>query len=144
MKIIRIAVLFCLVIAHPIAWAKEINLKIGQKTVRAEIADTESSRERGLMQRDSLCDDCGMLFVFEKADRYSFWMKNTPLPLSIAFIDAEGGIINIDEMKPNTTDIHDSQGEALYALEMSSGWFAKNHILPVSKVQGLKREIKVR
>jgi uncharacterized membrane protein (UPF0127 family) len=140
MNIIHTILLFFLAFAVPGAWAEEITLKIGSQTVQAEIADSEPSRERGLMQRDHLCDNCGMLFVFETADRVSFWMKNTPLPLSIAFIAADGSIINIDEMMPNTTNIHDSQGEALYALEMNSGWFARNNIAPAAKVQGLRRE----
>ena len=130
--------LLCLALVLPEAWAEEAILKIGSQTVRAEIANTEQSRERGLMQRDHLCADCGMLFVFEKANRYSFWMKNTPLPLSIAFIAIDGSIINIEEMKPNTTDTHNAQGDALYALEMNSGWFARNRIAPADKVQGLK------
>ena len=134
--------LLCFALVLQVAWAEEVILKIGPQTVRAEIANTEQSRERGLMRRDHLCDDCGMLFVFEKADRYSFWMKNTPLPLSIAFIAADGSIINIDEMLPDTTNTHDSQGPALYALEMNSGWFAKNRILAADKVQGLRRASK--
>jgi hypothetical protein len=144
MKIIRTVLLLCLVFVLPVARAEETMLTIGSQTVRAEIADTEPSRERGLMQREHLCDNCGMLFVFEKAGRISFWMKNTPLPLSIAFIAADGSIINIEEMTPNTTNAHDAQGEALYALEMNSGWFARNSIAPADKVQGLMREPKAR
>ncbi len=90
------------------------------------------------MQRDRLCDNCGMLFVFEKADRYSFWMKNTLIPLSVAFIGPDTSIINIEEMQANTTDIHNAQDDALYALEMNSGWFSRNNIFPANKVQGLK------
>jgi len=115
------------------------SLRIGNRRIRVEVASTPQSRERGLMQRAYLCDDCGMLFVFEKADKYSFWMKDTPLPLSIAFIAADGSILNIEEMLPNTLDSHNSQGEALYALEMNGGWFARNSIAPAAKVQGLKR-----
>ena len=137
MKIIRSILLLCLILVQPVAWAEEIVLKMGSQAVRAEIANTQQSRERGLMQRDQLCDNCGMLFVFEKADRYSFWMKNTPVPLSIAFISADGSIINIEEMLPNTTNNHYSQDRALYALEMKSGWFTKNNIAPTDKVQGL-------
>ena len=143
MKIIQTTLLLCLACFLPAAWAEETFLKIGSQTVRAEIADTQQSRERGLMQRDHLCGNCGMLFVFEKADRYKFWMKNTPLPLSIAFIAADGSIINIEEMMPNTTLTHDAQGEALYALEMNSGWFSRNSIAPADKVQGFKHEPKV-
>ena len=91
------------------------------------------------MGRESLCSECGMLFVFNRADRYAFWMKNTPLPLSIAFIGSDGRILNTDEMQPNTTNLHSSQGDALYALEMNSKWFAHNKIKPGDKVIGLER-----
>jgi len=132
------ALLLCLTLALPSAWAEKITLGIGKQTVHAEIAATPQSREHGLMQRDHLCADCGMLFVFEKADRHNFWMKDTPLPLSIAFIAADGAIINIMEMRPRTTDIHSAQGDALYALEMHSGWFARNGIKPGNRVRGVK------
>jgi len=138
MKIILTILFGFLVFSLPIARADDAILKIGTQTIHAEIADTEESRERGLMQRDHLCENCGMLFIFEQADRYQFWMKNTPLPLSIAFISADGNIINIDEMLPNTTNTHDAQGKAMYALEMNSGWFSKNHITATDKIQGLK------
>jgi uncharacterized membrane protein (UPF0127 family) len=138
MKIMKSVLLFCFAIAMPAAWAEEVILKIGSHSIRAEIADTEPSRERGLMQRDSLCADCGMLFVFEQAGRVSFWMKNTPLPLSIAFISVDGSIVNTEEMLPNTTNTHNPEGDALYALEMNSGWFARNHVAPADKVEGLR------
>lgn len=111
---------------------------VGNHRIHAEIANTPKSREHGLMQRDHLCTDCGMLFIFEKADRYSFWMKDTPLPLSIAFISADGAIINIAEMQPNTTDPHSAEGDVLYALEMRSGWFARSGIKPGYRVRGIK------
>ncbi len=138
MKLTRTALLLCLTLALPSAWAEKITLRIGKQTVHAEIAATPQSRERGLMQRDRLCADCGMLFVFEKADRYNFWMKDTPLPLSIAFITADGAVINIEEMQPNTTDTHGAKEDALYALEMSGGWFARNGIKPGHRVRGVK------
>jgi len=115
------------------------NLRIGNRRLIVEVASTPQSREHGLMLRDNLCDDCGMLFVFEKADKYNFWMKDTLLPLSIAFIAADGSILNIEEMQPNTLDIHPSQGEALYALEMNAGWFARNGISTAAKLKELKR-----
>jgi uncharacterized membrane protein (UPF0127 family) len=144
MKITHTFLLLCLVLAQTGTWAEEISLKVGSQTVRAEIADTEQSRERGLMQRDHLCADCGMLFVFEQTGRFSFWMKNTPLPLGIAFIAADGSIINIEEMLPNTTNLHNSQSDALYALEMNSGWFARNGISLTDKVEGLKHSQYIR
>ncbi len=138
MKLIRAALLLCLTLALPSAWAEGATLKIGKQTVRAEVADTPQSREHGLMQRGHLCANCGMLFVFEKADRYIFWMKDTPIPLSIAFIASDGAIINIAEMRPNTTDHHSAAGEVLYALEMNSGWFARNGIKPGDRVVGVQ------
>jgi uncharacterized membrane protein (UPF0127 family) len=119
-------------------------LRIGNRRIRVEVASTPQSREHGLMQRDYLCDDCGMLFVFEKPDKYSFWMKDTLLPLSIAFVAADGSIINIDEMRPYTTEPHNSREDALYALEMSSGWFTKNSITIADKLQGLKPATKAK
>lgn len=121
------------------AWADTATLKIGKQAVHAEIVNTPQGRERGLMGRESLCSQCGMLFVFDRADRYAFWMKNTPLPLSIAFIASNGSILNIEEMQPNTTNTHFSQGDALYALEMNSNWFAHHKIKPGDKVIGLER-----
>lgn len=112
-------------------------LRIGAHTANVEIADTLPRQTLGLMGRTSLCTDCGMLFVFEQPERREFWMKNTLLPLSIAFIDAAGVIINIENMQPETIDIHFSQGPALYALEMKQGWFKHKGIAPGDKVQGL-------
>jgi len=138
MKFFSALSLFCLFALQP-AWGENISLKIGKHSIHAEIANTPQSREQGLMQRGRLCANCGMLFIFEKADRYSFWMKNTPLPLSIAFIAADGSILNIEEMQPNTTDAHHAQSDALYALEMNSGWFTRNGIKRGITVQGLRQ-----
>ena len=128
--------LFFLFALQP-ACGENISLKIGKHNIHAEIANTSQSREQGLMGRDFLCANCGMLFIFKKADRYNFWMKNTTLPLSIAFIAADGSILNIEEMQPNTPDTHHAQSDALYALEMNSGWFARNGIKRGITVQGL-------
>jgi uncharacterized membrane protein (UPF0127 family) len=117
----------------------QIAMRVGNRRIKAEVASTAQSREQGLMQRTILCEDCGMLFVFEKADKYSFWMQDTPLPLSVAFIDATGEITNIEEMAPDTTVLHDSQGKALFALEMNGGWFSRNGITPYAKVRGIAR-----
>lgn len=138
MRFLSALSLFCLFALRPV-WGENIPLKIGKHSIHAEIADTPQSREQGLMQRGRLCANCGMLFIFEKADRYSFWMKNTPLPLSIAFIAADGSILNIEEMQPNTINPHHAQGDALYALEMNSGWFTRNSIKRGTTVQGLRQ-----
>ena len=161
MKMIRI-LLTCLTLAFQPAWADDNNvsafparvtgtvlsaavkdgalvtLRVGNRRIRVEIANTPQSREHGLMQRNFLCEDCGMLFVFEKADKYSFWMKDTLIPLSIAFVTPDGIVTNIEEMLPLTTDPHNSDGDVLYALEMNAGWFSKNNISPNDKVQGIK------
>lgn len=120
----------------------QVALRIGNRRIKVEVASTPQSREQGLMQRSSLCDDCGMLFVFEKADKYSFWMKDTLLPLSVAFIDTAGEIINIEEMEANTIASHEAQGEALYALEMNGDWFAINGVAPRTRVRGVTRATK--
>ena len=128
MKLIRTLLLLCLALTLPSARAETTTLHIANHRIHAEVARTPQSRSRGLMQRTHLCPDCGMLFVFPKPDRHAFWMKNTPLPLSIAFVSAHGVILNIEEMQPNTTASHHAQGDALYALEMNSGWFARNGV----------------
>jgi uncharacterized membrane protein (UPF0127 family) len=143
-RLLCLVLSFCLACALPPAWADTVPLKIRGQTARAEIANTPQSRERGLMQREHLCANCGMLFVFEKAERHAFWMKNTPLPLSIAFISADGRVLNTAEMQPYTTDTHHAQGDALYALEMNRNWFARHGIRPGDKVLGLERAPKAR
>lgn len=137
MKSILSLIALCLVLVSHAAWPEEVSLSLDGQTIHAEIADTPESREQGLMHREQLCANCAMLFIFDHPYKYSFWMKDTPLPLSIAFIAADGSIINIEEMLPNTTDIHDAQGQALYALEMNRGWFAGNGVKPRDRVQGL-------
>jgi len=116
-----------------------LSLAFGKHKLLAEIAASPQSRERGLMFRYEMKDDEGMLFVFPSAQRQSFWMKNTPLPLSIAFIDVRGVILNIRDMMPFTTDGHPSEGEALYALETNRGWFAQRGIKAGDRVLGLDK-----
>jgi len=96
--------------------------------VTLEIADTPFLRDKGLMFRESLGGNEGMLFVFPDDDRRGFWMKNTLIPLSIAFIDREGYVINIEDMNPNDLQSKYSQAPARYALEMNSGWFDRNRV----------------
>lgn len=120
------------------AWGADIDLSIGTHRIRAAIANNSYSRERGLMKNSRLCSNCGMLFVFPQAGKHSFWMKDTPLPLSIAFIAADGSILNIDEMQANTTHSHSARGDALYALEMNKGWFAEHAIKSKDRVRGLQ------
>ncbi|MCL2871489.1 MAG: DUF192 domain-containing protein [Betaproteobacteria bacterium] len=115
-----------------------VELTIGGHAVTAEVAQTPEQRERGLMYRFTLPNGRGMLFVFDHPQPLSFWMKNTPAPLSIAFIDSHGTILNIRDMEPNDeTTLHRSQGDALYALEVREGWFTEQGIKAGATVKGL-------
>jgi uncharacterized membrane protein (UPF0127 family) len=116
-----------------------VELKIKGHAIQAEVAATEETRTTGLMNRFSLKPDSGMLFVFSDPQPLSFWMKNTYVPLSIAFIDVEGRILNIEDMAPLTQGTHLSRGLALYALEMKKGWFAAHDIGPGDRVEGLSK-----
>jgi uncharacterized protein len=115
----------------------ELGLK-GQR-VTAEVAATEATRTTGLMNRFSLAPDHGMLFVFNTPQPLAFWMKNTYVALSIAFIDANGRILNIEDMAPQTEATHPSRGAALYALEMKKGWFAEHGVGAGERVIGLDK-----
>ncbi len=113
------------------------NIKVGPHPVAAEVAATPDQRTIGLMYRFSLPADHGMLFVFPEPQPLSFWMRNTYIPLSIAYIDVEGRILNVVEMAPRSDATHPSRGEALYALEMRKGWFADKGVGPGTRVTGL-------
>lgn len=109
-------------------------LDVGGVSVTAEIADTPALRERGLMERDSLPENHGMLFVYPEERDLSFWMRNTPLALDIAFIDRGGTIVNIETMRPNDDANTVSTRPAMYALEMEAGWFEANGVEPGARV----------
>ncbi len=113
--------------AYPQAPLK-IPLYVKQMEISVELAKTPEERAKGLMYRNHLGKDEGMLFIFETEGYHGFWMKNTLIPLSIAFIDKEGKIVRISEMKPLTLDSHDPPQPILYALEMNKGWFAAHGI----------------
>ena len=116
----------------------ELVLEIKGHKLTAEVAATDAQRMQGLMHRRMLPENRGMLFVFSYSVPQSFWMMNTYIPLSIAFIDENGAIVSIADMKPLTTDSHGSAKPAKYALEMNQGWFAKRGIKAGAKVEGLK------
>lgn len=107
---------------------RSIELSIGSHALTAELAVTPETRSYGLKHRQQLPPDHGMLFVFEYADHYCFWMKDTPLALTIAFISERGVIINLADMQPYSTQSHCAHAPARYALEMEQGWFAKKRI----------------
>ncbi|MEI9478814.1 MAG: DUF192 domain-containing protein [Deltaproteobacteria bacterium] len=106
----------------------KIPLYVKDKEIRVEVAKAPEERAQGLMGRKQLGDSEGMLFIFETEDYHSFWMKNTLIPLSIAFIDKEGRILRITDMKPLTLESHAPPKPVLYALEMKQGWFSANGI----------------
>jgi len=114
-------------------------LGAGMHLIRAEIADRDASRAMGLMHRTSLAPNGGMLFVFENDAVHCMWMKNTPLPLSVAFIDAGGAIINIADMQPRTEVSHCAVRPARFALEMAQGWFAERGIRAGTRLRGLEK-----
>ena len=112
-------------------------LTLGDARAQVEIAATQAARNRGLMFREHLPPDHGMLFVFEQDTTQCFWMKNTPLPLTIAFIDAAGVIINLRNMQPHTEANHCPDRPMRYALEMQQGWFLGYGIESGQVVKGL-------
>ena len=113
-----------------------IQLSAGMHLIRAEVAQTPEQRSIGLMHRPSMGANEGMLFIFEQAGPQCFWMKNTLLPLSIAFVADDGSIVNIESMKPQTLDSHCSKKPVRFVLEMNEGWFAKRGIKPGAMLKG--------
>ncbi|HZP87945.1 MAG TPA: DUF192 domain-containing protein [Burkholderiales bacterium] len=114
-------------------------LKIKGHALRAELARTEDEKRTGLMFRKSLPENAGMLFVYQNEGPWAMWMRNTYVPLSVAFIDAQGTILNIEDMQPLTEESHQAAGKAKYALEMNQGWFSKRGIRRGDRVQGLEK-----
>jgi len=113
-----------------------IRLNAGIHNIQAEVAQSPDERSTGLMFRDTMGANEGMLFAFERPAQQCFWMKNTLLPLSIAFIADDGSIVNIDRMKPQTLDSHCSTKPVRFVLEMNDGWFEKRGIKPGTKLRG--------
>jgi uncharacterized membrane protein (UPF0127 family) len=112
-------------------------LTAGMFVIDAAVASTDADREQGLMYRTKLAPNEGMLFVFNERAVHCFWMKNTLIPLSIAFIRADGTVTDIDEMDAETENNHCPRNNGVYALEMSKGWFSSKGIQPGMKIEGL-------
>ena len=112
-------------------------LTIGGNKLIVEVAATPETRATGLMNRFSLQPDHGMLFIFEAPQPLAFWMKDTYVPLSIAFVDGNGRIVNLEDMRPKDESTHWSRAPARYAIEMRQGWFASRGIAAGDTVQGL-------
>ena len=137
-----LSAILLLVSAMPM-WAQDgpqklpsVALNAGMHNIQAELAQTPDERSIGLMFRKSMGANEGMLFAFEQPAKQCFWMKNTLLPLSIAFVSADGTVVNIDDMKPQTLDSHCSVKEVPFVLEMNAGWFAKRGIKAGFKLKG--------
>lgn len=126
------------------AWAQgeaqlelpRIKLSAGMYLIDTQVAATPVQREIGLMHRKVMPMQEGMLFVFERASIQCFWMKNTLLPLTAAFVADDGTIVNLVNMQPQTTDSHCSKKPVRFVLEMNQGWFAKKGILEGTKLIG--------
>ncbi|SBT06023.1 conserved exported hypothetical protein [Candidatus Accumulibacter aalborgensis] len=116
-----------------------IDLTAGFYRIEAEVAADDGKRMQGLMHRRSMPANHGMLFVFTQAERHCMWMRNTFLPLSVAFLDEEGRILNIEDMQPQTDDNHCAANAARYALEMNLGWFAGKGIKPGTRIGGIEK-----
>ena len=116
-----------------------VQLSTGMHLIRAEVADSMGTRMEGLMHRKSMPQGSGMVFVFEENATHCMWMKNTLIPLSVAFIDEAGAILNIADMQPHSEQSHCAVRPARYALEMNKGWFAQRGIKAGAKLRGLEK-----
>ena len=126
------------------AWAQDgpqlnlqrIKLSSGLHQIDAQVALTPEQRQIGLMNRKEMPQHEGMIFVFEEPTKQCFWMKNTLLPLTAAFVADDGTIVNLVDMKPQTLDAHCSEKPVRYVLEMNKGWFDKKGLKAGAKLQG--------
>ena len=115
-----------------------VELSAGMYRIQAELAATEPARQTGLMHRESMPEGAGMVFLFDSEARHCMWMKNTLIPLSVAFLNAEGVIFNIADMTPHSEESHCATGAARFALEMNQGWFEQRGIGPGDRVRGVE------
>ena len=116
-----------------------VELAAGMYRIEAEVAHTFQSRQIGLMQRRQMPPQRGMVFAFPQDAVHCMWMKNTLLPLSVAFLDGQGRILNIEDMQPQTEDNHCAAAPARYALEMNLGWFRERGLKKGDPVRGLEQ-----
>jgi uncharacterized membrane protein (UPF0127 family) len=123
--------------ARPDVTFRTTRVRVANHPLTVEVAANEPQRTQGLMFRKKLGRDDGMLFIFEEPAYHGMWMKNTLIPLSVAFLDADGRILNILDMEPQTLDAHTAAGPAVYAIETNKGWFAGHRIKAGDKVSGL-------
>jgi uncharacterized membrane protein (UPF0127 family) len=137
-SLVRLALAFLVAAAPALAQQlPAVQLSAGMHLIRAEVAADYGTRMTGLMHRASMPSNAGMLFIFDEMTTHCMWMKNTLIPLSVAFIDEQGAIINVEDMAPQTEDSHCAKRPARYALEMNRGWFAARGIKPGSRIGGI-------
>ncbi len=139
LKALLSALLMSVWLAASAAELPEITLTVGVHKLTAEVASTEATRSTGLMHRRMMPENRGMLFVFPEQALHGMWMMNTYLPLSVAFLDREGLIINIADMQPHTQTSHHASRPAKYALEMNQGWFKKRGVKPGERIEGVEK-----
>jgi len=139
MKRLLLTLALCLMPALAQAAMPQVELSINKHPLTAEVAGNDADRMQGLMHRRMLPENRGMLFVFPNIAYHGMWMMNTYIPLSVAFIDEAGVIVNIEDMQPHTRDSHTAKKPVRYALEMNLGWFRKRGIGPGMKIEGLDK-----
>lgn len=120
-----------------------MEIQLGNQTLTVEIADTNETRETGLMRRTNLPEGSGMLFIYQEPQILGFWMKNTIIPLSIGFFDKDKILINTAEMEPHTGTAR-SKRPGMYALEVPKGWFRRHQIEPGAKFSFLDQSDKIK
>jgi len=141
-RLFRLSAVFATAVATPAVADGSMpvtELTVGMYRIEAEVAATQANRIRGLMQRRTMPQNRGMLFVFTEAERHCMWMKNTFLPLSVAFMDEEGRILNVEDMLPQTEDNHCAARPARFALEMNLGWFRQKGLAAGTRINGVER-----
>lgn len=116
-----------------------LKLNLGTGSLDVEVAANQSERSKGLMRRSSMAESRGMLFVYPSPAYFCMWMKNTLIPLSVAFIDGQGQVINVADMTPHSETNHCTQRNAMYALEVNQGWFGRHGVSAGTQVLGLEK-----
>lgn len=136
---VRKFLITCLFLPLPALAAGMLELTVGMYRIQAEVAHTDPLRQRGLMFRKDMPEQQGMLFVFPQRATHCMWMRNTLLPLSVAFLDEDGRIINVEEMAPQTEINHCARQPARYALEMNRNWFKQRGLTAGMQIRGIER-----